>query len=164
MARICHWDLSIRLTDGRFRAAHGCFQTTPFDEDERDRLRIVNDHELQLVSTTTRRDCYAEDPTKAVVCDLEGGPDTVVTVQLRKPVEKVYRTKLADLIPKNRVEFIGEFTTESLILHRLVAPNEYAATVRWQDRRKAEDGPDWYYVRVVQHNGQLAWSSPIWVG
>jgi hypothetical protein len=24
--------------------------------------------------------------------------------------------------------------------------------------------PDWYYVRVIQANGQHAWSSPIWVG
>ena len=23
---------------------------------------------------------------------------------------------------------------------------------------------DYYYVRVRQHNGQLAWSSPTWVG
>jgi hypothetical protein len=24
-------------------------------------------------------------------------------------------------------------------------------------------GEDWYYVRVEQKNGELAWSSPIWV-
>ena len=34
---------------------------------------------------------------------------------------------------------------------------------RWDERRN-EATPDWYYVRVTQHNGQLAWSSPIWIG
>ena len=24
--------------------------------------------------------------------------------------------------------------------------------------------PDWYYVRVFQANGEMAWSSPVWVG
>ncbi len=23
---------------------------------------------------------------------------------------------------------------------------------------------DWYYVRVFETNGEMAWSSPIWVG
>ncbi|MHC4399200.1 MAG: PHP domain-containing protein [Planctomycetota bacterium] len=28
---------------------------------------------------------------------------------------------------------------------------------------KAANRPDFYYVRLIQHNGQRAWSSPIWV-
>ena len=45
-----------------------------------------------------------------------------------------------------------------------VRHGEYSATVRWNDRRDPDDGPDWYYVRVTQHNGHVAWSSPVWVG
>ena len=33
-------------------------------------------------------------------------------------------------------------------------------TVRDTD---AGAGANWYYIRVAQANGQLAWSSPIWV-
>jgi hypothetical protein len=43
-------------------------------------------------------------------------------------------------------------------------PAEFAATIRWHDRDKPQAKTDWYYVRVTQHNGHLAWSSPIWVG
>ncbi|UCC30010.1 MAG: hypothetical protein JSU86_17650, partial [Phycisphaerales bacterium] len=64
----------------------------------------------------------------------------------------------------NVVTFTGVFTSESTIIHRLVGPSEYSADVRFHDPRPAADGPDWYYVRVKQHNGQLAWSSPMWVG
>ena len=55
------------------------------------------------------------------------------------------------------------FTSESFIINRLIGPAEYTAQVRWLDARNATDS-DWYYVRVTQHNGQMAWSSPIWVG
>ncbi len=60
--------------------------------------------------------------------------------------------------------FTGRFTSESYIVHRLVGPSEYTATLRWTDSRDPDEGPDWYYVRVTQHGGHLAWSSPIWVG
>ncbi len=38
-----------------------------------------------------------------------------------------------------------------------------ATKIRVEDRRSAT-GSDEYYVRVTQHNGYMAWSSPIWVG
>ena len=39
-----------------------------------------------------------------------------------------------------------------------------SASLRWNDPRPKAKEPDWYYVRVTQHNGHMAWSSPIWVG
>ena len=62
------------------------------------------------------------------------------------------------------VTFTGVFTSESYIINRLISPSEYSATIRWNDRRPDAKSADWYYARVTQHNGQLAWSSPIWVG
>ena len=109
-------------------------------------------------------DCFAEDPTKALVLELEGGPDAVLVVRLSRPSEQTIRARLADLIQENVVEFVGRFTSESLVVHRLVGPEEYAAAIRWQDRRRGSRKPDWYYVRVTQHNGHMAWSSPVWVG
>jgi hypothetical protein len=162
--RVCDWNLEVHIKGGKFHRALGCFQSAPFGEALRDRLQMVSETEVHLQSPTTRKDCFAEDPTKSLVLELEGGPDAVLSVRLRSPAEKVLHARLADLIDDNVVEFTGGFTTESLILHRLVGPSEYAATVRWHDRRPGSAKGDWYYVRVIQHNGQLAWSSPIWVG
>jgi hypothetical protein len=164
LGRVCPWDLTLRLRGGRFLRALGCFQSAPFGEDLRDKLRLVSETEIRLESNTTREQCFAEDPTKALVCELEGGPEAVLSVHLRRPAEQTVQARLADLISDNVVTFTGVFTSESFILHRLVAPGEYAATVRWRDRRQPDQGPDWYYVRVTQHNGHMAWSSPIWVG
>ena len=43
-----------------------------------------------------------------------------------------------------------------------VAPNTQDAQFEYLDQ-DAGPGEHWYYVRVEQRNGELAWSSPIWV-
>jgi hypothetical protein len=168
LARVCPWDMTLRISGGRFHRVLGCFQAAPFDEALRDRLRVVSDTEVRIESFTTREKCYGEDPTKALVCELEGGPDAVLSVELRKPATQRVEARLSDLVEDNVVEFTGGFTSESFILSRLVGPSEYSATIRWHDRvsggTKKDSTPDWYYVRATQHNGHVAWSSPIWVG
>lgn len=164
LSRICHWDMQIKLDGGRFLRAIPCFQSAPFDENARDKLIVINENEIRIQSHTTREKCFAEDPTKAVICDLQGGPDAVLSVHLRKPIEQTVHARLSDLVEDNIVTFTGGFTSESYIIERLVSPSEFAATIQWHDHRHVADESDWYYVRVTQHNGHLAWSSPIWIG
>lgn len=164
--RVCEWDITVQIDNGRILRALPCFQTAPFDEHRRDRLRIVADNEVRLQSATTRQGCYGEDPTKSVVLEVEGEADSVLTVRLASPREQTTSARLGDLAVDNVVEFTGVFTSESYILGRLIAPGEYTANLRWTDNRPHSAGApaDWYYVRVTQHNGQMAWSSPIWIG
>ncbi len=164
LGRVCHWDFRIVLENGKIHRAWPCYQSAPFDETLRDRLEVISEKELHLRSNTTREKCYAEDPTKSVVLDLEAGAETTLELRLERPARQTVRARLVDLIDDNVVTFTGEFTSESVIIERVVGPSEYAATVRMQDRRSPDLGPDGYYVRVTQHNGQIAWSSPIWVG
>lgn len=164
LGRTCLWDMSIHLSKGQFLRANPYFQSSPFDENLRDRLQVISPQELRLQSNTTRVKCYGEDPTKSIVCEIAGDPESVLTLKLRQPVEQTVSAKLKDLIDDNLVTFTGEFTTESYIINRLVSPSEYSMKIRWQDRSKDASASDWYYVRVTQHNGQVAWSSPIWVG
>ncbi|MCH8829015.1 MAG: DUF3604 domain-containing protein, partial [Planctomycetes bacterium] len=137
--RICDWDITVRIDDGRFLQVLPCFQTAPFDEDRRDVLRLISAREFRLRSATTRKGAYGEDPTKSVVMELEGNADSLLTVQLDSPIEQTFAVKLGDLIDDNRVEFTGVFTSESFILGRLIFPDEFSAKIRWQDRR-AEAG------------------------
>jgi hypothetical protein len=163
LGQTCLWEMMIRIAGGRFRRVIPCFQSAPFEEKLRDRLRIVSPTEIHLTSYTSRVKCFAEDPTKAVVCELEGGPDAELSVEIQKPAKQVVRARLGELVKDNVVTFTGGFTSESTIIQPLVGPSEYSADVRFRDRRP-EQGPDWYYVRVTEKNGQMAWSSPIWVG
>ena len=45
----------------------------------------------------------------------------------------------------------------------LVGPSESSATLRWHDRRPGRGSADWDYVRVLQNNNQMAWSSPVFI-
>ncbi len=165
LGRICDWKMGIRIHGGRFLNATPCFQTAPFDEDRRDRLRVVSPVELQLVSHTSRIQAFAEDPTKAIILEIEAtDADATLAVDVRSPTELKANTALRDLQDDNQIHFTGPFTAESFMLERLVGPSESNATICWRDRRPDRSESDWYYIRVLQHNNQMAWSSPIWVG
>jgi hypothetical protein len=162
--RICEWDLSIRIQGGTFERASGCFQHAPFGEALRDKLTMISPTELRLQSPTTRPGGYREDPTKAIVIDLEGRPEAELVVELRQPVAQTVVAKLRDLVENNVVTITGRFPSESFIIERLVGPSESNARIRWQDRRPRGAAADYYYVRARQLNGHVAWASPIWVG
>ncbi|MBW3538657.1 MAG: DUF3604 domain-containing protein [Planctomycetes bacterium] len=161
LGRICDWNLTVRIAGGRIERAWPCFQAAPFDEDRRDRLRLVSEREASLQSSTTRVGAFGEDPTKSVTFEFDAAADAQLEVELVSPVNRTIRAPLAELLEGNVVEFTGPFTSESLIVGRLVGPAECEARLRWHDRGSV---PDWYYVRVRLHNGHMAWSSPVWVG
>jgi hypothetical protein len=157
--------MHIRIDGGTFVRALPCFQSAPFDEDRRDRLNVISDRHLHLVSNTSRVAAFAEDPTKAIVLEIDAtDPNAKLTIQLIRPTQQSETTPLRDLQRDNRIYFTGPFTHESLMLERLVGPSDRRAKLRWHDRREKQERADWYYVRVQQHNNHMAWSSPIWVG
>jgi hypothetical protein len=164
LERICRWDFTITLRPGRFTGFERCFQTGPFSEELRDKARQTKADTIEVRSFTSRKEAYLEDPTKSIVCRMEAEKNAQLTVTLKSPVETSWSFALDELSRGSQVEFTGGFTSESLCLHRLVFPREAEARITWEEEREATGGADWYYVRVREHNGQLAWSSPVWVG
>jgi len=160
---LCQWEATLRIERGRFLGAVPCWQSGPYEEELRDRLEVAAADEVRLHSFTSRTNCFAEDPTKAVVLELEGGPEAALSLKLTRPVERTITSRLGELARDNVIVATGGFFGESCIIHRLVAAPLYSATVRFEDRREP-GGSDSYYVRIRQHNGHMAWSSPIWVG
>lgn len=164
LTRVCDWDMRLRIENGRFEQVQGYFQAGPYEEDRRDRLQRVSDRELHLRSFTSRREAFLEDPTKSLVCEVVADPDARLVVELSEPSSLERKIPLQQLTSENDVTFTGVFTSESFIVHRLARPEEYAVRVSWDDDAPDNGDGDWYYVRVRQHNGELAWSSPIWIG
>jgi hypothetical protein len=70
--------------------------------------------------------------------------------------------KLSDLASCNHIEFTGPFSSESMMVHRLVFAPHYRGRLTFTDQATGK-GTDYYYARVIQSNGDHAWSSPIWV-
>ena len=81
---------------------------------------------------------------------------------MTEPTRMDFTKSLAQLAESSDVKFTGPFTSESVLLPRITFAENYEGEFEFTDRPKSEQ-TDWYYVRVLQSNGSLAWSSPIWV-
>lgn len=47
--------------------------------------------------------------------------------------------------------------------HKIKHQKGNVINTTWEDKGKIAEGQSYYYVRVLQKDGELAWSSPIWV-
>ena len=100
--------------------------------------------------------------TKAVVLKVRGGAQTRLTIALDKPARTSLALSLGDLAESSETLHTGPFPKESGLLHRLVFHEHYTSSFTVADQESGS-AANWYYVRVAESNGQLAWSSPIWV-
>ena len=70
---------------------------------------------------------------------------------------------MSELRNENDITLTGSFPRESVLIHPLVFSEHFNTEFDFTDKQ-VSDSVSWYYVRVIQKNGQLAWSSPVWVG
>ena len=138
------------------------FQSRPFDEERRDRVSAVSGQSFELRSYTSRQQAYEEKATKDVVLEITGSPETEITMELSAPAWLTFSRTLGELAESNDILFTGEFSSESVLFHRVVFADNYRAKFKYSDEGSTSDG--WYQVRVAQTNGSYAWSSPIWLG
>jgi len=162
MTRVCDWDINIALEGGLLEEVQTCFQSGPLDEMRRDRIIERSDNHVRVQSFTALRQQFEDISTKAVVLKIRGRPDTRVKVTLRAPARVSLSQRLEQLAQSGEMLFTGDFPKESAMLHRLVFHEHYHTSYKVSDIDDGK-GLNWYYLRAVQANEQLAWSSPIWV-
>ncbi|MEA3225473.1 MAG: DUF3604 domain-containing protein [Planctomycetota bacterium] len=162
MARICDWKFAAVISSGRIVSATPCFQSGPFDEERRNRLTTVDDKRCEVTSYTSRMKAYEERAANSIILEIQGSPQTQLAIATTEPTKMDFTKSLAQLAKSSDVKFTGPFTSESVLLPRITFAENYESEFEFTDRQKT-DKTDWYYVRVVQSNGSLAWSSPIWV-
>jgi len=162
MARVCDWQFTVNVNDGKIVSALPCFQSGPFDEDRRNKIMNINDISCEVISYTSRMQAYEEKATNSIILEILGSPKTKLKVSLNQPVQKTIIKSLEQLAKSSDTIFTGPFTSESMLLHHIVFSENYKTEFEFTDNRRTEK-TDWYYVRVVQSNGSLAWSSPIWL-
>jgi len=123
----------------------------------------VTEQGCSVHSYTSRKQAYEERATNAVILEIQGSPETMLNLSSKKPTTMRIEKRLKELAESSDVFFTGPFTSESILMHRLVFKENYFTEFSFTEQLTA-DSTDWYYARVVQTNGSLAWSSPIWVG
>jgi hypothetical protein len=162
MARTCDWKFRVQVKGGRILSTSPHFQSRPFDEDRRDRVASLDDGSAEVVSFTARQNAFEERPTKDVVFEIQGSPETEIVLTMTQPAELSFRKTLKELAESSDILFTGPFSAESVMFHRIAFADNYATEFTFTDAQNGR-ATDWYYVRVFQTNGSMAWSSPIWV-
>jgi hypothetical protein len=103
--------------------------------------------------------------TKQLVFEIEGSPDTTVTVTANGrdwlvPLTELNRGSAVQVVAGDEKQPIG---ARKIKLHRAVPQAQYEIAETIVDAEPERD-VDYYYLRIRQDNGQMAWSSPVWCG
>jgi hypothetical protein len=167
--KLTSWKITMEVERGCIIDAMPCFRSRPFLENDRPGIKELSNTRCSWEAYTTERravegiQCFENPNTQAVALEIRGTPETRLILKLLEPVKKVIAATLGALIEQARIEPTGHLLGESVVLQRLVLPHEYTVVEEVVDREAIHDRIDFYYLRVSQANGQMAWTSPIWV-
>ncbi|MFC1574314.1 hypothetical protein ACFL30_03945 [Candidatus Latescibacterota bacterium] len=157
--QIYDWDYTLSFAGANITELQPCYQSAPLAEEKRHRITGQSTSGFSLSSYTSRQRCLFNRDTHSIVMRVNGSPSDVLSIDFRAPDKDRLSVKLSDIL-------IGDeslkIKSNSLKIHRIVPETCTKASFTIHDSGSG-DSTDWYYVRVVQKNGQLAWSSPIWV-
>ncbi|NWG46578.1 MAG: DUF3604 domain-containing protein [Alphaproteobacteria bacterium] len=103
---------------------------------------------------------------KGVVMDVDGLTQAgKVTVTTRGQGNFTHTFNLADLVEDGEETFVSPIDDykDTVTLRTIALPSAIEQRISWTDDGTARDG-DVYFIRVLQTDGGIAWSSPFWVG
>jgi len=120
---------------------------------------------------------------EGIVFDIEGSPDTTLSMKAEGvPIKARIRdlvngSSVVPLVDECRKTVLDKFglkeedgvnphifyaNARKVKLHRAIPEAGYRKTHTFTNM-KLKPGRNYFYIRVAQRNGQMAWSSPIWV-
>ena len=156
---ICDWDFSVSFDGARIDEIQPCWQSAPLAEDRRHRITGATPAGFSLRSYTSRQRCLYNRDTHSIVMKVQGSPRDYLTITTREPEEKTVKLQLSDLLNGDEAFRVKR---NSLKVCRIIPGYNSRSSISINDDSSGKQ-TDWYYLRVIQKNGQLAWSSPIWV-
>jgi hypothetical protein len=183
--QIFDWEGSLRVDGGQLQQVVPCFASDPFDEVRRKRVLDQDaaschwqSHTSRGGVLTTRNSLTPYAANDALCVEVVGTPDTVVSLRLgcntrqslmATPVDWTLGNASAVLnermtigqLLKGRIGLHLDGVPTHVVAHRALPESAY--TVTGTHSHPEDLGPAYYYLRVLQENGQMAWSSPIWL-
>ena len=182
--QVFDWEGSLEVDGGELSQAVPCFASDPFDEVRRKRIveqtpsgcRWVS-HTSRGGALTTRNANSSCRSTDALCVEVIGTLGTRVRLSLRCETRESLLATPSDWSianassSQNAETTIGELFGSSVgfgmrpcpawaVVHRAVPPSLYSMSGEYE---QADGGDAYYYVRATQENGQMAWSSPVWI-
>lgn len=168
------WNGRLLIEGGEIVGARGCF--TRFGQ----RLRRASERQWEWELTTSDR-LHPEENIQGVVFELTAAPDAWLSLDVdgqtvRLSLQDVLRgSRVIPLLDEARVALEDQFglapedipspdvlyhNAPKIKIHKGVPQDGYTARATFSDDASAGC---YYYLRVSQTNGQMAWTSPIWI-
>lgn len=168
------WNGRLSIEGGEIVGASGCF--TRFGQ----HLQRASDRQWEWELTTSDRR-EPEENVQGIVFELTGSPDARLSLEVDG---QAVQLSLQDALAGSRVVPLLDEASAALRdqfgltpkdvpspdvlyhnapkikIHRAVPEDAYTARATFSDDATAGA---YYYLRVSQTNGQLAWTSPIWI-
>jgi hypothetical protein len=119
-------------------------------------VAIAQEHTREgILDAFRKRHCYAA--TDNIVLDVRSG-DHLMGDEFSTPGPVSLKVAVQGTGPVKRIDLIKDF-------HYVysVEPGKDRVEFTWTDDDTVNRAPSWYYVRVLQEDGELAWGSPMWV-
>ena len=183
--QVFDWKGSVEIDDGRLEQVVSCFTSDPFDEHRRKRVLTRDDagctwqsHTSRGGMLTSRNGFVSSSANDALCLEVRGNEKTRLNLTCDCETHTSLMATMPDwtLSPKRgkleRSMSIGELLNGRqgfrmdgaptwVVVHRAVPPHLY--TMNGGYSHASGDG-SYYYLRVTQENGQMAWASPVWLG
>ncbi len=173
------WEGTLTAPGGRIVSTEGCFtihgqHIEPASDNEARFTLTTHDRKGGSLTDTSRQTIVfeVEAPVDAPISLAVDGRTMTFTLAeaMRESSLLVFLEEAKSLVQKqfgvdpDTVENRDVFYHNAYIVkrHTAIPQAGYTATLEWEDTDPPE-GRSFYYLRVSQLNGQLAWSSPIWV-
>lgn len=160
-----HWDVTLNVEGGEMLSVEprlrGRDVVDPLDSVEEScqfSSVSVADSTVRLKTRTQGNSTTRTSQTQALCLEIEGDAATVVHM-LVDGTQWSY--PLGALLEQAQVVYTEGFVSPAIRIHEFIPEREYTASFTCSDTTTETE--DWYYVRVIQQNGQCAWSSPVWV-
>ena len=160
------WDVALSIQDGELISVEPRFRgheiVAPQQYEEENYAFTTWKHKGNHVhfQTKTWGNLTTTTPSTQGLClTVKGNPQTAIIGKVNK---QSIHVNLDDLLTRPKSIYLDGFRSPVCYFHRAINSSQYRANFEYS-HQSLNQQRDWYYIRVRQHNGQWAWSSPIWV-
>lgn len=166
-AQMIAWNGECRISDGRILKVTPYFRgqllLAPRQDHEKDQKPFTPIHQIRNLTDRSfdfRSYTYGNPNTRTpATCSAVVEAEMPINGRVRLNLNgKRGSYALAELLGSTQADFIRGWLSEAVQIHRAVPIEACNLQHTFKD---ATADPAYYYARVVQYNGQLAWSSPI---
>ena len=172
------WDCTLEIEGGDLTGVEKCFSKIY------QKVSRVEPHRCEWhLETASRNPPKPHGMTQGLVFEIDGPPETRLHIEAEGQTigvgigELMRGAKLYPMLEESRKRCADTFgidpdeienpdryfhNARKIKLHRAVPESAWKVKHTFGDLQ-LEPGANWFYVRVTQTNGQMAWSSPVWI-